>query len=939
MCQPQEAQVQQVESSANNNTENNNNIDLNTDQKTSITTQTTQTKEGPPNAKDVELLTRKTRKLQLEVDEKNEIISVLKDELETTKEQNDKFQRENIQLLKDSKRVEFLQDENDFLQDKVGSVANLELEIKRLKEKLAETEFLKLRIGELEEDKTRALEESSKYEEKWKRAEESLTRVSELESELNKWKTFSHELENEKSSIQTKLLESIEQETSLNSVNKQVEDEVLRLRSLIKSYEEQREPNSDITDTSIADTSIKFELDKEFEKELSDENRNLKQKLSNQEGELDKLLKANKEILNELESNKKLIFDLRQDFACEKSLALKLTKQLATFTKQIKSLDKQYFPMHETSLVTHDTKSKKLCLEVTTSDQNGNKTDTVTDTSPVQSSRQLNALIDTNSDQRLMLSMLHQNNNGILQPLNQKVVQPQQRGAYAPMILPSSVDNAELNEQQIAHLANLHHQHYYHHLRHMHQFHKLHHQHYLHLHHHRLHHKYQQQQQASSGADVSSNQVRVSGQTICSQHEDILSSQSSMQCNQNEPIYTGGSQFYAPSAEEFDQVYANMTSSNTINQLSEHSHRTRLVNSNNSISNKQQPSPDHMSVGLRSSPNRVNARISPHKANHHHQQTAQSVLPQIDEVNGLPTVDIGMSRSQTRSQNSSRKEQSPIPTTAGVEAISKSQNSSSNQSPQSSSSSSPTSSASSNLSPSSASSSSSLNLLSASSTPFNRSALRSTTSNLNRRQFSIERDLIEALPKTATLTRVGSCRATSSTRPTTEAQIISCIDRQLQCGVQMRTPVKCQQPSMRTSKILSISQQSGAQLPAQQLPQQHHHQQREQSTNHLNGRKVILEKDRSDKLTGNLANIRLSDSLAFSSLRAPKSSSGVGSINRNSLLNNSNIINGQQTSTPSAKILSASATNTPDKRRQSNAATTNVNGDNKSAVWFEYGCV
>lgn len=388
LCHKQEAQVQHVshepletcDSSKNNSTCNSNSITSPSSAKSlSNSMKQSQYKDLDLLAKEAQESKIKTRKLQLEIEEKNEIINVLKDELEATKDLSDKFQRENLQLIKDSKRVKFLQDENDFLQDKVGSVDKLELEIKRLKEKLTEVDFFKLRIKELEEDKARAINESALFEEKWKQCELKLTRVSELEVELSKWKSFSHELELEKATIQSKLLESIEQEAKLNTVNKQVEDEVKRLRSLIKKFEEQRDeeqasnslilnikPNDESlsslsqhnnfcdTDPSgigfvPADTSIKFELDKELEKELNEENRNLKQQLNDQEIQINKLLETNREINIELESNKKLISELRQDFACEKSLTSKLTNQLTNFTKQIKSLDKQYFPMHEVS--------------------------------------------------------------------------------------------------------------------------------------------------------------------------------------------------------------------------------------------------------------------------------------------------------------------------------------------------------------------------------------------------------------------------------------------------------------------------------------------------------------------------------------------------------------------------------------------------------------
>lgn len=424
LCHKQEAQVQQVNHEPLDET-----CETSNATNTASSSSSSSASKKLPSSKDHELLSKeaqefkiKTRKLQLEIEEKNEIINVLKDELEATKDLSDKFQRENLQLIKDSKRVKFLQDENDFLQDKVGGVDKLELEIKRLKEKLNEVDFLKLRIKELEEDKSRARDESALFEDKWKQSELKLTRISELEIELSKWKSFSHDLESEKNTIQGKLLESIEQEAKLNTINKQVEDEVKRLRSLIKSYEEQRDeeqasnslilcnnkPNDeslssiskqsnfcDIDPSGIgfvsADTSIKFELDKELEKELNEENRNLKQQLIDQENQICKLLETNKEINLELESNKKLISELRQDFACEKSLTSKLTNQLTSFTKQIKNLDKQYFPMHEVSslstnnhyLSNNNIDDKEKSLE---SNGNTNITNNITQNSEKESS-------------------------------------------------------------------------------------------------------------------------------------------------------------------------------------------------------------------------------------------------------------------------------------------------------------------------------------------------------------------------------------------------------------------------------------------------------------------------------------------------------------------------------------------------------------------------
>lgn len=511
---------------------------------------------------------------------------------------------------------------------------------------------------------------------------------------------------------------------------------------------------------------------------------------------------------------------------------------------------------------------------------------------PIRSSRQLNALIDPVSHERLIVSTLQHNHGNIQQ--QQMHNQARDQSAFGVH------DSANLTEQQIAHLASLHHQHYYHHLQHMHQLHQLHHQHHLHLHHHRMQHKYKQQQQQQH---LEPGNTTDNEQQSAEQDSSLLNKQSAlqMQCDLN---YSGGSQFYAPSAQ-LEQVYANTkaTTNNNINQLSEYQHRTKLVKSNDKLN-------QHGSIDLSGQPrigrlgNTAKIGIVTQQQVQYNHQLSQYTLPQIDEVNGLPTVETA---SVTQQNGSSRKNQRNA-LKLSSETITKANqhNLSSNGSP-SSSSSSPTSSASSNLSPSSASSSSSINSLSPSSAPLNRSSLRHTTTDChNRRQFSVERELVNVMPMTAALSRVGSCRSNTRTLPDGS--------RHLPDVALMQTPVKSQQPSMRTSKILNISQQSSAQLPVQQ---QH------QSISKIGSKQGI-----------DLASIKLSQNLAFASLRAPKCSPNESGVGSSVISNNSK----GQISTATAKRPATSSSLERRKQGGNNNAT-NDDGSNKSSVWFEYGCV
>lgn len=572
----------------------------------------------------------------------------------------------------------------------------------------------------------------------------------------------------------------------------------------------------------------------------------------------------------------------------------------------------------------------------------------------LQSSRQLDALIDPVSDEQLMMNMLqHQGHQRLIHNLRN-----QQQHSRVQHVNPE-LDGVELTEQQIAHLASLHQRHYYHHLQQMRQLHHLHHQHYLHLHNHRMHHKYQQQQrptvqQQTSGGSVqpactgklSQNSKHDESKLLFNQH-DTQKQPTKLSVQQFEPVYSGGSQFYAPSAH-FNQLYENMNNNNNIKHTGEHDHRTRLVSNGNGNSGSSSCS-NLPESPLRSSPSRLHpTRLSPQRLAH--QLNHAYNLPQIDEVNGLPTVEslntsLGF---QAKGQQHQCRAQA-VPSEAKAH-----NNLSSNVSP-SSSSSSPTSSTSSNLSPSSASSSSSLNSLST--TPLNRSALRHTTTDLSRRQFSVERDLAGSLPMKATLSRVGSCRINRTIDDTTLCQS--------QNSVQMRTPVKSQQPSMRTSKILNISQQSNAQTASL------HPQQQQQclftSPNHAatyaaNGSRMSYNKEQlvtNGKLADNLAKVNLNDNnLAFTSLQMPPKTNSSGRDNvlsndSSSTLNCSTSSSLQQTqvvspnSSSSGKIL-ASVPGSVSKERlkqgktsNSTKKTTATKGTNgsKSSIWFEYGCV
>lgn len=925
-------------------------------------------------AREAHELRARTRKLQMEGDEKNEIIGVLRDELETLKEQNDKFQRDNLLLLKDSKRAKELQDENDYLQDKLADIDKLECEARKLRDKLTELDFLKIRNNELQDDLARARADLEQAEQGQAQAQARLARLADLESELERWKEFAHELQADKANAHAKLLEAIEHEAKLRATREKLEDELRRLKALVKTLEQQRDEDqasnslvltcplesdsANHQDSQSGPNSIKFELNRQLEQELEQQNKTLKSQLDKSQAELEKLQAEHKATLAELQANRKLISDLRQDLASEKNIAAKLDAQLANLTKQIKNLDKQYFPTHDqtqqqTTASSTTSASVTACIKSSVSSQT-TYNQKANEKKPVQSERKsiqsspAQATLDTSASDKIKTNadgpvnkvnktQQYQNNNLTLEPKPQHKLSPSDATRLAQNI----------PEQQLAHLTSLHHQYYYHHLQHMH------HLHHLHLQHHRLHQK-QRHNQANSSSGSAALELDQPGKSA-SKNVSLDAKTTISQSKPIEPLYSGGSQFYAP-ALHLDPAYADLTANNSVNLINEHhAPHARLVSNKNSNAKSQPPPIIHEDLEtLRSNSTRLNQTQNSEKSIH---QLSHPKVSRVSEVNGLPTIpDVNYSTQEERALRSR------VSTDSKATDIQNNSSSPTNgHSPSSSSSSSPTSSASSNLIQSSAasSSSSSINSMSASGSLLKKTAFRKTITDSNCHQYGVEHDLTNATPMKATLMRVGSCRVNRVHQG----------NSLVHDSILLRTPAvtnqQQQQPSMRASKILNLSHQQTSDGIYATCQQQHKGHAQPEALEGLNlPTRINSNVGRNEMLANNLANIKLNDRLAFASLRLPKKSiersslgckhwiagdqdaqgrsrsSRIGSLSpdNRSLALMKNVINNGKAQNITATKPSGNNINTNGILNNNNNNTTNGNLS-KSSVWFEYGCV
>lgn len=139
----------------------------------------------------------KLRRVQQELEERNEVVVELKEILEQSKESCNKLRQENLELIREARSAKALRDEIDILNERLHRLDRLESEIQRYKDRMSEMEFLKCRIEELREDNRLLCESKSMLEEQLEAARKKNERLPELESQVIQLKALSLELESQ----------------------------------------------------------------------------------------------------------------------------------------------------------------------------------------------------------------------------------------------------------------------------------------------------------------------------------------------------------------------------------------------------------------------------------------------------------------------------------------------------------------------------------------------------------------------------------------------------------------------------------------------------------------------------------------------------------------------------------------------------------------------
>lgn len=179
------------------------------------------------------------RKMNDEVEEKNEIISELKGILEQSKETIDKLRQENLDLVQEARSAKALRDEIDFLNEKVCKLDRLESEIQRYKDRMMDMEFLKSRMDELREENRLLMESKTVLQEQLDSARRRCEKVPQLEHEVVQLKALSLEVKSQQETDKEKTASLMDEVNQLRVEKKAALEELHQTRTELDHMREQ----------------------------------------------------------------------------------------------------------------------------------------------------------------------------------------------------------------------------------------------------------------------------------------------------------------------------------------------------------------------------------------------------------------------------------------------------------------------------------------------------------------------------------------------------------------------------------------------------------------------------------------------------------------------------------------------------------------------------
>ncbi|VEN42673.1 unnamed protein product [Callosobruchus maculatus] len=162
----------------------------------------------------------KLRKLRQELEEKTEILTEMKDELEHANCVVSKLKAENSDLVVEARRAKVYRDEMDSMREKLERIERLETEVQRYRERLTDAEFYKVRVDELREDNRVLMETREMLEAQLSRARYRADHALQLEAELLATKQTINDIALERDAARERIQELLSENIQLQQVTK-----------------------------------------------------------------------------------------------------------------------------------------------------------------------------------------------------------------------------------------------------------------------------------------------------------------------------------------------------------------------------------------------------------------------------------------------------------------------------------------------------------------------------------------------------------------------------------------------------------------------------------------------------------------------------------------------------------------------------------------------
>nr|XP_027202981.1 girdin-like [Dermatophagoides pteronyssinus] len=172
----------------------------------------------------------KLRRLQQELEEKNEIITELKETIEQNKEFYNKLRHDNLELTQEARTAKAYRDEIDVLNERCRKIDRLEAEVQRYRDKINELDYCKTRVEELREDNRILGETKTMLEDQLESSRKRVEKIPELEEKILKLTTHGNELNLQRELDKNQIERLIEEISHLRLEKKFTNEEFNRIQ-------------------------------------------------------------------------------------------------------------------------------------------------------------------------------------------------------------------------------------------------------------------------------------------------------------------------------------------------------------------------------------------------------------------------------------------------------------------------------------------------------------------------------------------------------------------------------------------------------------------------------------------------------------------------------------------------------------------------------------